>query len=275
MIFNIPLTDLMWLALVLICGGAVTGVFAGLFGVGGGAILVAVLYQLFGMIGIDEAVRMHLSVGTSLGVIIPTSISSLTAHNRRGAVDREVLRKWAVPVIAGVVLGSILAAFVSGALLRVVFVILSLTIVGRMTFGRDDWRLGDDLPGGILNTVFGFGIGLLSTLMGIGGGAFGNTILMAYGRSVHQAVATSSGLGVLISVPGAIGFMWAGWGTDGLPPLSLGFVSLIGVALLVPTSVLAAPLGVKLAHSFAPRTLKIAFALFLVAVSVRFIASLW
>jgi len=274
MIPDIPVSDLLWLAAALAAAGAVSGLFAGLFGLGGGAILVAVLYQLFALIGVDEAVRMHLAVGTSLGVIIPTSIRSLSAHNRRGAVDFAVLRRWALPVVAGVVLGSLLAAWVSGALLRVVFAALCLIIVARMAFGRDDWRLGDDLPKGPLNALFGLAIGLLSTLMGIGGGIFGNTLMMAYGRSVHQAVATSSGLGLLISVPGALGFMWAGWGARDLPPLSFGYVSLIGVALLVPASVLAAPLGVRLAHAFAPRTLKIIFALFLVAVSARFIWSL-
>jgi uncharacterized membrane protein YfcA len=144
----------------------------------------------------------------------------------------------------------------------------------KLAFGRDDWRLGDDLPRNPLVELFGVFVGAVSTLLSIGGGAFVTTMLTLYGRTIQRAVGTSAGIGALIALPGAIGLAWAGWGEAGLPPFSLGYVSLIGAALMIPTSVLAAPWGARLAHGISRRSLELAFAALLSTVGLRFLVSL-
>lgn len=267
--------DLLWFALALVAAGAVSGVLAGLFGVGGGAILVPVFFQVFGLLGVDEAVRMHLSVGTSLAIIVPTSIRSLMAHRARGAVDMDFLRNWILAVPVGTLLAATLAAFVPGEVLMGVFAVLSLLIALRMFFNRDSWRIGTQIPANPVNWLAGVGIGLLSGLMGVGGGVLNNIYMTVFGRSIHQAVATSSGLGVLISIPGLIGYVAAGWGKDGLPPFSTGFVNWAAVALVIPLTLLAAPIGVRMAHAMNRRQLEIGFGIFLTVISIRFLISVF
>ncbi|MGE0584540.1 MAG: sulfite exporter TauE/SafE family protein [Flavobacteriaceae bacterium] len=268
-------SELAWLALSLAASGAIGGLLAGMFGIGGGAVLVPVLYWFLTLLGVDEAVRMHISVGTSLGIIIPTSIRSFLSHKARGAVDMDVLRKWVVPVLIGVAAGTFAANFISADGLKSIFAVIALVIGFRMIFGTQGIRLGSDLPGNPLRAIIGFMIGLISTLMGVGGGVLNNTVMTLYGRPIHQAVATSSGLGVLISIPAAVGFMLAGWGEAGLPPLSLGYVNVLGLLLVGPISTACAPLGVRIAHALEKRKLEIAFGLFLLTVSARFAWSLW
>jgi len=267
-------TELAALAAALIGAGAISGFLAGLFGIGGGAVIVPVLYQFLTYLGVDEAVRMHLSVGTSLAIIVPTSIRSFLAHKARGAVDMELLKSWLIPVPAGVVIASLVAAYVSSGQLRAIFAVFAVLIGLRLLFNRDSWRLGDTIPKGPVSWLAGGGIGFFSTLMGIGGGVLNNTFMTVFGRPIHQAVATSSGTGILISVPGVIGYIWAGWGADGLPPFSLGFVNLLGIALVIPITVFVAPYGVRVAHALSRRKLEIGFGLFLLVVAVRFAVSL-
>lgn len=207
-----PMEELIWFMVALAGAGTVAGVLAGLFGIGGGAILVPVFYQVFGLVGVDEAVRMHLSVGTSIAVIVPTSIRSFMAHKARGAVDAELLRSWIIAVPLGVAAASLIAASVSSAGLRGIFAAIAVIVGLRMLLNRPSWRIGSDLPPNPLRAMVGALIGLLSALMGIGGGVLNNTFMTLFGRPVHQAVATSAGVGVLISIPGLIGYVWAGWG---------------------------------------------------------------
>ncbi len=270
---GIPLQDLILLAVALVAAGAVTGVLAGIFGVGGGAVIVPVLYELFRIMGVGEDVRMPLCVGTSLAIIIPTSISSYKAHLKRGTVDKDILRAWAVPVIVGVILGSIAARWAAPAVFKVVFVLVAGVNATRL-IGNLNWKLGDDMPKGMLLRAYGFVTGLMSALMGIGGGQISNMLMTFHGRPIHQAVSTSAGLGVLISIPGAIGYMAAGFDKAGLPPLSVGFVSLLGFILFSPVSVFTAPIGVKIAHAMSKRSLELAFGIFLGLVSLRFVFSL-
>ena len=275
-------SDLVWLAAALIFAGAVTGFFAGLFGVGGGAILVPVLYEVFRIIGVPTEVLMPLCVGTSLAIIIPTSIRSYRAHLSHGAVDTSVLRQWAVPVVAGVILGSLVARYAPESLFKIVFVAVAAISAIRLLFGRDTWRLGEEFPKGPLMKVYGFVTGVLSTLMGIGGGQLSNLLMTFYGRPIHQAIATSSGLGVLISIPGALGYIYAGWPKAAeFPdvialqfPFAIGYISLIGAILVMPTSLWIAPLGARLAHTLSKRRLETGFGLFLLAVCARFVTSL-
>lgn len=266
--------DVIWLGLALVASGAIAGLLAGMFGIGGGAVLVPVLYQFLTLLQIDESIRVHVAVATSLGIIVPTSIRSFLAHKKRGTVDMALWRSWIVPVPAGVVLASLVAAYVSGDGLKGIFAVIALVVGLKMILARDSWRLGADIPGNPIRAVCGVLIGFFSTLMGIGGGVMNNTFMTLYGRPIHQAVATSSGTGVLISVPGVIGLAWAGWGAPGLPAFSLGYVNLLGVLLIIPITTLAAPFGVRIAHALSRRVMEVAFGLFLMSVSARFAISL-
>jgi uncharacterized protein len=262
-------------ALTLVAAGIASGLLAGLFGVGGGAVLVPVLYQLFEIGGVPAEVRTHLAVGTSLAIIVPTSIASFRKHLAKGAVDTATLKIWAVPVVLGVLAGSAVAAFAPAALLKLVFVLVATVTAAKLLLGKDSWRLADTLPGALAMRLYGGVIGLLSALMGIGGGMLGNLVQTFYGVAIHRAVATSAGLGVLISIPGALGYVLAGWPKLALlPPLSLGYVSALGLVIVAPLATLTAPFGVRLAHGLSRRALEIAFGVFLIAVSARFLAAL-
>lgn len=275
MFAGIPLGDLAFLAVSLVAAGAITGLLAGVFGVGGGAVIVPILYEVFRVIGVPEEVRMPLCVGTSLAVIIPTSIRSFNAHRAKGMVDMSVLRVWAIPVVLGVVAGSYIARYAPADLFKIVFVVVAVASALRLLFASDRWQLGTEMPGKVLMTIYGGIIGVLSALMGIGGGQLSSLFMTFYGRPIHQAVATSSGLGVLISIPGALGYIYAGWPKmDVLPPLSLGYVSFIGFLLFIPTSIWTAPIGARLAHRMSKRRLEVVFGIFLLSVAARFIWSL-
>ncbi|WP_112804700.1 sulfite exporter TauE/SafE family protein [Ensifer sp.] len=270
-----PVSELMMFALALAAAGVVAGLLAGLFGIGGGAILVPVFYQVFGLLGIDDAVRMHLSVGTSLAIIVPTSVRSFLSHYKRGVVDMALLRNWIIAVPLGAILASVIAASVSSGTLRLIFAVIALAVAFRMLFNRASWRLGSDLPRNPAKWLVGVAIGILSGLMGIGGGVLNNTFMTLYGRPIHQAVATSAGVGVLISIPGLFGYVWAGWGMAGLPPFSTGFINWIAVALIIPITLLVAPLGVRAAHAMNRRQLEAGFGIFMVLIAFRFFYSLY
>ena len=274
LIEQLPAGELASFAFALAVAGVIAGLLAGVFGIGGGAVLVPVFYQVFSLLEVDEAVSMHLSVGTSLAIIVPTSLRSFQAHHRRGVVDMALLRSFLVPVPIGVVLASVVAAVVSGEGLRAIFACIAIAVGLRMLFNREHWRLGSEIPGNPLRAVIGLLIGFFSTLMGIGGGVITNTFMTLFGRPIHQAVATSSGVGVLISIPGFLGYIWAGWGDPLLPIGSTGFVNWIAVFLIIPITLIVAPVGVRVAHALGKRQLEIGFGLFLFLVAIRFFVSL-
>ncbi len=275
MFAGIPIGDLVFLAVSLVLAGAFTGVLAGLFGVGGGAVIVPILYEVFRVIGVAEEVRMPLCVGTSLAIIIPTSIRSFHAHRAKGLVDMSILKIWGRagrarrhrrqlhrPLRAAGPVQDRLRRRGGGE-----------RAAPALRFRQMAARHGDARP--FLDDRLGGIIGVLSALMGIGGGQLSSLFMTFYGRPIHQAVATSSGLGVLISIPGALGYIYAGWPKmDVLPPLSLGYVSFIGFLLFIPTSIWTAPIGARLAHRLSKRRLEVAFGLFLLVVASRFIISL-
>ncbi|SMQ65146.1 Uncharacterized membrane protein YfcA [Devosia lucknowensis] len=282
MFMGIPYAELAILAAGLLLAGAATGLLAGLFGVGGGAVIVPVLYELFTALDVPDDIRMPLCVGTSLAIIIPTSIQSFNAHRKRGAVDMSIIRVWAIPAILGVIVGSVIARYASAELFKWVFVAVASISAFRLLFGKDSWRFADEIPGKWIMRTYGVVIGVLSALMGIGGGQLSSLFMTFYGRPIHQAVATSSGLGMLISIPGALGYIYAGWPRAAeFPqvaaiqfPLALGYVSLVGLILFIPTSMLFAPLGVRVAHALPKRRLEMAFGLFLLLVAGRFLFDL-
>jgi uncharacterized protein len=275
MILGVPLSEIMWLALAIIVGGVITGLLAGLFGIGGGGVIVPVLYEVFRSLGVPEEVRMQLCVGTSIAIIVPTTVRSYLTHREKGLVVPGVIRLWALPAVIGVACGSAIAAFAPSAVFKIAFIVIANFIAAKFLFAGDRWNLGDDLPGRLPMTLYGFGIGLAGSLMGISGGSLSSIALTLYGKSIHQAVATSAGLGVPITIVGTVGYMLAGLPHQAeLPPLSLGFVSLIGLMVMAPVSSLTAPYGARLAHNLSRRRLEIAFGLFLMLISLRFLVSL-
>jgi len=272
---GVPASELLVLLAALVGAGVVTGLLAGLFGIGGGTVIVPVLYEVFRLMGVPEEVRMPLCVGTSLAIIVPTSIRSFRGHYAKGVVDLDALKIWALPVIIGVVLSGYMAADAPAWVFKAVFVAVMTLLAVKLLFGRSSWELGADLPGKALMRAYGFAIGTASALIGVGGGALSNLVMSFYRRPIHQAVATSSGLGVIISIPGMIAYIIGGWPKMALmPPFSLGYVSLIGAVLMIPTTILAAPLGVRIAHALPQRKLELAFGLYLLFVAIRFALSL-
>src|SRR5215467_5470475 len=282
-IAGLDVSELVELALLLVVVGALAGFLAGVFGIGGGAVLVPVFYECFRLAGVPLAARMPLCVGTSLAVIIPTSIRSFRAHYLKGAVDVEILKAWGIAILLGVLAGSVIARYAPERLFKYVFVCVAWTATARLWLARETWKLGDEMPKGFLMKVYGFAVGILATLMGVGGGLFSNLLMTFYGRPIHQAVATSSALAVLISIPGAIGYVYAGWPVAARfpsvaalqAPLAFGYVSLIGALVVMPTSLWTAPLGVQAAHAMSKRTLETAFGCYLLIVGGRFAISLW
>jgi uncharacterized membrane protein YfcA len=274
-VFAVPVSELLWLAAAIVAGGIVTGILAGLFGIGGGAVIVPVLYEVFRVLGVPDEVRMQLCVGTSLAIIVPTTIRSYLAHRAKDAVLDEVLRRWAVPAVIGVIIGSVVAAFAPSAVFKLAFVVVAAFVGIRFLFGQDAWRIASALPGRVAMSLYGLLVGLSSSLMGVSGGSVANIVQSLYGIPIHNAVATSAGLGVPITIAGTLGYMLAGLPQqDLMPPLSIGFVSLVGVAVMAPMSSFTAAYGARLAHAWPKRRLEIAFGLFLLAVAVRFLISL-
>lgn len=258
---------------LLVTAGLVAGFLSGLLGIGGGGVLVPVLYETFGVAGVPEDIRMHLTLGTTLAVIAPTVLRSFAAHKARGAVDMAVVRRMGPWIFAGVALGVVVAKGASSEALRWVWVIFGTLLALKMALGRDDWRIADHLPSPPWLECAAFAIGIISTLMGIGGATFTIPLLTLHGKPLLQSVATATGIGPMIAIPGIIGYILTGWGAAGLPPYSLGFVSL-GALLIAPLSVLAAPYGVKVAHGISKRKLELAFAAFIACVVARFLWTL-
>lgn len=266
------MTEFITLGAGLAAAGLLSGFLAGLFGIGGGAILVPILITAFPLLGIEAAVTAHLAVGTSLAIIIPTAFRSFRAHRAKGAGNEAMLRDWILWVPSGVFAASLIVGNVSGDVLRVVFAAVALLIATKMLLNRAEWVLAPTLPARPVTNGVGFGIGFVSTFMGIGGGNLNNLFMTSFGQTIHQAVATSAGLGILIAIPATLGYIYAGWSHPDLPLGSLGYVNLLAAALVVPFSMVAAPWGVRAAHALHPRRLEIAFGVFLLLVIARMAA---
>ena len=250
--------------------GIFGGLIAGLLGVGGGIVIVPVLYFVLGGFAIDDDVRIKVAVATSLATIIVTSLSSARSHARRGAVDRALLRAWAPPVVVGVVAGTLLASVSRGWVLTLLFAVVALLVAINMLLrGRGGSALVRDFPNGGVKFAFGTIVGLISSMMGIGGGTLSVPILTAFGFEIRRAVGTASAIGFFIAIPGTIGYVIAGWNVAGLPVGSIGYLNLIAFAGLVPLTAAFAPLGARIAHSVPPRVLNYGFAAFLLLTSAR------
>jgi uncharacterized membrane protein YfcA len=273
--FGIPLGELGILALAVAGSGVLTGIMAGLFGIGGGAVIVPVLYEVFGALGVPEDVRMQVCIGTSFAVIIPTALRSWATHRAGNPGLDEVVRKWTPPAIAGVATGVAVATVAPAAVFKAAFAAIAGVVAAKLLLSRDSWRIADDLPRGPAQLPFGYLVGLAASLMGISGGSIVNMIMMLYGKPIHTAVATAAGLGVPIAVVGAIGFMLAGLPHQSeMPPLSVGYVSVIGFVVMAPVSSYTAGLGARLALKTPRRRLEILLGLYMASIAVRFVIAL-
>ncbi|MDX2234255.1 MAG: sulfite exporter TauE/SafE family protein [Hyphomonadaceae bacterium] len=267
--------DLLLFVAALAGAGLFAGFIGGLFGVGGGVVLVPALYAVLGALGYGEGVRTHVAVATSLSTIIATSWRSLAAHRKAGAVDGEILKTWSPWIALGALAGALVAGAVDGRALLSVFGVGLLLVAANMGFARESWRVASSMPTGLARAGAGGAIGTLSAMMGIGGGAFGVTVMTLCGRPIHQAVATASGFGAAIAVPAALVNVWTGWGEAGLPPWSAGYVNLPGFAILAVLTALTAPVGARFAHSLPRQRLKQAFAAFLALMAVALLREAW
>jgi uncharacterized membrane protein YfcA len=253
----------------LLATGALAGVLAGLLGVGGGIVIVPVLYQGLTWLGIDADVRMHVTVGTSLMTIVATSLASARAHRRRGSLDVELLKTLAGGVLVGASAGALVGTRATGETLTAVFAVVALLVALNMALRPGNAQVAPELPCGWPRWSVGTVIGGFSVVMGIGGGTLSVPLLTAFAVPIRSAVGTASAIGFLIAVPGTIGFALSGLGRPELPPLSLGYVNLIGFALITPMSVACAPLGARLAHRLPANGVRLAFAAFLLATAAR------
>ena len=253
-------------ALLVVIGGF-AGVLAGLLGVGGGIVLVPAFFYAFQTLGYGGPQLMQVCLATSLATIIVTSVRSVLSHNRKGAVDWEILRGWAPGIVVGAVLGMLAAASLRSSTLQGIFGVLALVVAFYLGFGREKWRLGEEMPKGAARLAMSPGLGFLSVLMGIGGGSFGVPIMSLYGTPIHRAVATAAGFGVIIAVPSVIGFLFLQ--IDGAPPYTLGAVNGPAFAIVIAMTMITAPWGVKLAHAMDPKPLKRIFAGFLALVALN------
>ncbi len=259
----------------MVFAGAMGGFIAGLLGVGGGIVIVPVLYFVLGGLGVDEEIRMKIAVATSLSTILFTSLSSAGAHYRKGSIDFALLRSWAAPVFFGVVVGTALAAYVSGIVLTAVFALVALLVAINMTLRAKSEPIRDGFPNAGVKAASGFVVGVISAMMGIGGGTLSVPIQTAFGYDIRKAVGTAAAVGFVIAIPGMIGYVIAGWDADGLPAGSLGFVNLIALLALIPLTMGIAPLGAKVAHIIPKAVLSYSFAVFLALTSARMLVDLY
>lgn len=257
-----------WVAAIAFAG-LLGGLLAGLLGVGGGIIIVPVLYHVFAAAGIEETLRMKIAVATSLATIVATSAVSVKSHYARGAIDVALLKSWSIPIAIGVVAGAVIGGHVDGRVLSFVFATVALFVALQMTFSGQGTKLFDGFPNLAFKWISGLFIGLISALMGIGGGSLSVPIMTTVGYDIRRAVGTASAIGFVIAIPGALTYIASGWGVPGLPPFSLGYLNWLGVLVLVPLTMTMAPVGARLAHTVPRRALQVSFAIFLAITSAR------
>ena len=272
MIESFPDHSFIWylsLAVALLTTGVIAGLLAGLLGVGGGIVIVPVLYHVFTLLGIDETLKMHIAVGTSLATIVPTSIASSIAHYKKGNIDKNLVSQLIPGVLVGVIVGTYSSGLISSGTLTIIFAVIALMVAVNMILGSKSFQISDRLPPRPGTTLIATCIGSLSALMGIGGGTLSVPILNAFKVPMHKAVGTGAALGILISVPGAAGFIYNGLSAENLPPLSIGYLNLIGFALITPTTMKMAPIGAEIGHKIDQNLLKRLFAVFLGLTSLK------
>ena len=262
--------DVWWLAYSML--GVFSGFMAGLLGVGGGAIMVPVLVMIFAAVGVPHEHVLHLALGTSMATIVFTSLSSLRAHHAHAAVMWNVVRGFSPGIVAGTLLGTVIAAHVSTRGLAWFFSCFIAMVAFQMAFNLKP-AASRGLPGDFGLAGVGTGIGAVSALAAIGGGSMTVPYLTWCNVSVQRAIGTSAAVGLPISLAGTLGYLWNGSSQTGLPAAALGYVYLPALVCLVATSMLTAPMGARLAHRLPVATLKRAFAGLLVVLAGKMLWS--
>jgi len=265
---DLPLPDLLLLLVALVAAGLVGGIVAGLFGVGGGTVIVPAVFYAFEVLGVGGESNLHTAIGTSLLTIVATSRRSLKAHRSHGAVDEQILKTWTPWVGIGALIGAGVAGVTSMQGLAIVYGVCLVVIAAQLGLLPERFTLRSDLPTGWARRGVGSLIGGLSAMMGIGGGSFGGMMMTLCGRPIHQAVATASGFGVAIGAAATLGFVVFGWDTGGRPPFSLGYVNVPAAMVMGILTTAVAPWGARLAHSLDKRVLRRAFAIYLLATAL-------
>jgi uncharacterized membrane protein YfcA len=260
-----------WLPMLgaLLGAGAVGGLLAGLLGVGGGIVIVPVLDAALNLAGVSPDASLHVAVATSMATIIPTSISSSRSHAQRGSVDRDIVKRWSVPIVAGALAGALAASRVDARVLAAVFGCVAAAVALKMVLPLDHLVLRRTIPGGPAGAAIPATIGAVAAMMGIGGGVLSVPTMTLCGEPMHKAVGTGAQLGFWISVPATAGYLLAPAPDAVSLPLTIGYVSLLGFAVIAPVSWAIAPIGARLAHALDRRRLSAAFGVFLLIVAAR------
>jgi uncharacterized membrane protein YfcA len=260
----------------LIALGAVSGVLAGLLGIGGGVVLVPGLMLAFKLFGYDNTMMMHVAVGTSLAIIVPTGLSSFYAHYKKGSIDRGIIMQIGAGILVGVVSGTFLASILSGESLKIIFACAIAVLAGLMVWTTQFSKTPQASPDMQTNIhpaksgIAGVFIGTLSSLIGIGGATLSVPFMTLNGVPIHRAIGSATALGLVISIPASLGFMWIGQDASvDLPPFSVGYVNALAWLCIVPSAVLCAPLGATFAHKLPVKTLKTGFAGFMILIAVK------
>jgi uncharacterized membrane protein YfcA len=253
----------------MLFAGVVGGIMAGLLGVGGGIVIVPVLYHFLTTMGVDESLRMQVAVATSLTTIIATAISSTRSHYKKGSVDIALLKHWGPAIVVGVIIGTAIGGLADGRVLTIVFAVVAILVAANMMLVKDRETDEAKNPPKSVWAVLGVLAGSLSAMMGIGGGTICVPVLNFLGYDIRRAVGTAAAIGLIIALPGTIGYAMSGIGVDGRPPFSIGYVNVLAAALLIPMTVLCAPIGARIAHTIPRRALRMCFGLFLAITSLR------
>lgn len=268
---NATLVELLPFVIVMLLAGGVSGIIAGLLGVGGGIVTVPVLELALTLLGVDASVTMKIAVATSMATIIPTSISSTRAHARRDSIDRELVKAWAAPLILGALCGALLATYLHSKWLSMVFAVVASLVAAKMLAPVDHWVVRQDVPRSWRAAWLPFSIAGISSLMGIGGGSLSVPTMTLCNQPIHRAVGAAAFMGLWISIPSTLGFLLARAPQGLMPPFSIGYVNFVALIILAPASWLAAPWGARLAHRLSRRRLSMAFGCFLLIVAIRMI----
>lgn len=268
----------LWWVLPLLGGGLLAGLMAGLFGIGGGLIIVPILFQIYQLQGLSVDIAMPTAVATSLGTIVFTSMQSARSHHSRGTLDFALLKRWAPWAFLGAALGVVTSTLMAGAALKSFFALFVWAVAAQMILSTLKKTPADATPKGQMpgygrQALYGTLVGQLSTLLGIGGGTLMVPLLSWHGFTIHRAVGTAAGFGAVISLPAVIGYAIAGLAIDGRPPLSLGYVHGLAFLLILPCTLLMAPVGAALAYRLNGLWLKRLFAIFLIIVGLRMMLS--
>lgn len=261
--------DLILFGVVAVATGAVVGLLAGMLGIGGGLVLVPVLFELMIRLGTDEGTAIRTAIGTSLATVVVTGLRSASSHHRRGALDRELIATWAPAMLLGSLLGAEIATQVEPANLVKTFAVMTVFLALNMAFGQSSWRLGDEPPARPWRVIGGGTVGLVSALLGIGVAGLGVPLMTLFNAAVRSAVAAAALLGALAALPATIRFVLAGWYLPNLAPWSIGYVNLLGFILIVPAAIVSTPIGVALSHRVSQSVLKRIFATFLALNAIR------